>query len=332
MRNRAGSLLIVSLWLVTILSVLAVAIARHLSLEVRMTKYRLAREQAKELARSGVFLAMQRLAKDIQTPEADGKNYDWLGDEWAVFPQEDHNADPSVWVVPFPAPGHPVDRFSGSMRIRVIDEGRKLHLNQAITAQLARLVKDEALAQTMMDARDEPDPSEDRSADAVPYFAKNGPIIALEELNDLPGMTQETYAVLAANATPYHAAEPVNINTATSETLKALGLSDATVQLILHYRDGPDGPIEHEQDGFFTEAGQNIINILKDHEGVDLTGTPDGNLLLTGALGVTSDMFTINSEAIIQDPVIRVRLEVVVRRAGCGDGVPSPCIMAWRER
>ena len=43
-----------TLWLVTILSVLAVAIARYLSLEVRLTKYRLAREQAQALARSGI--------------------------------------------------------------------------------------------------------------------------------------------------------------------------------------------------------------------------------------------------------------------------------------
>lgn len=331
MKER-GSLLIISLWLITILSVLAVAIARHLSLDVRVAKYRLAREQAKAWARSGVFLAMQRLAKDAQAPEADGENYDWLGDEWAAFPQQDPNADPSVWIVPFPAEGHPVERFSGSMHIHMTDEGRKMRLNVASKEQLAKLLNDETLAQAVIDARDEPDPPEDRSADTPPYFAKNGLVAAPEELNDLPGMTSELYALLKSNVTPYHLAEPININTATPDALKAMGITDGTVQIILHYRAGPDGETAHEQDGVFTEAGLNILNMLKDHEGVDLTGTPDGNLLITGDFGVTSDAFTIRSEGVIQSPAVRVRLEAVVRRTGCSEGVSSPCVVAWRER
>ena len=71
-----------TLWLVTILSVLAVAIGRYLSLGVKMAGYRLAREQAVTLARGGVYLAMQRLADD--PPEAEGQAYDWEGDEWAA--------------------------------------------------------------------------------------------------------------------------------------------------------------------------------------------------------------------------------------------------------
>ena len=86
--KRDGSLLIITLWLVTILSLLAIAIARYLSLEIRLTTYRAAREQAAILARDGVYLAMQRLAVDAkegETPEgASGqKPYDWPGDEWA---------------------------------------------------------------------------------------------------------------------------------------------------------------------------------------------------------------------------------------------------------
>ena len=73
--RRVGSLLIITLWLVTILSVLAIAVARYLSVEVRLTKHRLASEEAKALARSGVYLAMQRLTQDGQ-PKPGGKVYD----------------------------------------------------------------------------------------------------------------------------------------------------------------------------------------------------------------------------------------------------------------
>ena len=82
LRTREGSLLVITLWMVATLSVLAVATARYLSTEVRLTKLRLAREQAKTLARSGVYLAMERLKQDADG-ESDGK-YDWLGDDWAT--------------------------------------------------------------------------------------------------------------------------------------------------------------------------------------------------------------------------------------------------------
>ena len=83
--KRSGSLLIMTLWLVTILSLLAIAIARYPSLEIRLTKYRAARDQAAILARDGVNLAMQWLAEDAQegeSPEGGSgkKQYDWLGD------------------------------------------------------------------------------------------------------------------------------------------------------------------------------------------------------------------------------------------------------------
>ena len=68
----SGSLLIMSLWLVVILAVLAVAVARSLSVDVRLAKYRQAHDQARALARSGVYLALQRLARDAQAPEEGG--------------------------------------------------------------------------------------------------------------------------------------------------------------------------------------------------------------------------------------------------------------------
>ena len=105
-----GSLLVITLWLVTLLSVFAIAVARHLSLELRLTKYQLARERAKALARSGVSLAMQQLAADAADAE---EPYDWLGDDWAL-PQE------------------AVQTADGVIQVRAIaDEERKLDLNAA---------------------------------------------------------------------------------------------------------------------------------------------------------------------------------------------------------
>lgn len=318
--KRSGSLLIVTLWLVTILSILAVAIARHLSLGVKVSRYRIAREQAKALARGGVYLGLHRLAGDA-SPEADGKTYDWPGDDWAAA------GEASI-----PGPGSTDNRFDGRLTLRVVDEERKLNLNTADKVQLAAFAGDDTLAQAILDARDEPDPAEDQPLAQPPYVAKNGPFRSPEELADVPGMTVEAYAALRNFSSPYlDGSTGVNVNTAPPEVLRALGLSETTVQMIERFRHGSDGPDEHAEDGVFTEPGIAIVQLLNDHEGVDLTGTDDGNLLSSAAVGVSSQTFTVSAEGAITRPSIRVRVEAILRRAPCPDGKPTPCIIAWRE-
>ena len=332
MRSRAGSLLVITLWLVTILSVLAIAIARALSIEVRLAKRRLAHEQAKVLARSGVYLAMQRLAHDAQQPEADGKTYDWLGDDWAFFPQPEAAADATRWVMPVPADGAAATAIVGEISVQIVDEDRKLHLNTATKEELVTLTHDAVLAQAIVDVRDEPDPAEDRPNDQPPYMAKNGPIVAREELSDLAGMTRDLQTTLDDATSPYTAAgDPLNVNTVTPTVLRAIGVSESAIQLLTQFRDGPDGALAHERDGVFEEAGLAILQTLKDRQGVDLTGTPDGNLLASDRFGVSSQTFIVVSEGRVERPPLLVRVEAVMRRTACGDGVPAPCIVAWRE-
>ena len=65
----------------------AVAVSSYLSTETRLTRYHLARCQARAWAKAGVLLAMQRLASDAMQPEDASQPelaYDWLGDDWAV--------------------------------------------------------------------------------------------------------------------------------------------------------------------------------------------------------------------------------------------------------
>ncbi len=330
-RTRSGSLLIITLWLVTILSVLVVAIGRYLSLGVTMTRYRLAREQANTLARSGVYLAMQRLASD--GIEADGKSYDWEGDEWASFSAGGSaDSDSDVWVIAFPSPGSGSSRFRGRVEIRMTDEERKLDLNAAAKDQLLALVGDDTLAQAIIDARDAPDTAEDRPTGQPPYFAKNGPFAAPEELTDLPGMTPQIYDALRASTSPYFGAgATLNVNTVSVDVLRVLGLTETTVQMIAKFREGPDGPQKHAEDGVFTEAGLAIVQTLNNTQGVDLTGTPDGNLLIGSTFGVASQTFLVHVEGIIDHPPVRARVEAVVRRAPCPRDTPAPCIIGWRE-
>ncbi len=329
--RRTGSLLIMTLWMVAVLTVLSVSIARHLSLEIRLTKNRLALEQARILARSGVYLAMQRLSLDQQ--ESDGLSYDWLGDDWAYIPPTHPDDDPTRWVVPFPADGGTTEvRFAGHLTVQISDEERKLPLNTATPAILLALTGNAEMAQAIVDAFDEPDPAEDRPDDSPPYFAKNGPFVRHEELLDLPDMTNEVYDVLRAATSPHLLeTEPMNINTVTPEVLRAMGVTESTIDAVTLFRDGPDGPTQHALDGVFTQAGVTILETLTNAIGVDLAGTDDGTLLSSNAFNVSSNVFTVTAEGRIARPPVRVRLEAVIRRTACGEGRPAPCIIAWKE-
>ena len=328
--RRTGSLLIITLWMIAVLTVLSVAIARHLSLEIRLTKNRLALEQAKILARSGIYLAMQRLSRDQE--ESDGLSYDWLGDDWAYIPPAQPDDDPTRWVVPFPADEATEVRFAGHLTVQISDEERKLPLNTATPAILLALTGDTGIVQAIVDAFDESDPAEDRPGGTPPYFAKNGPFVRHEELLDLPDMTSEVYDVLQAATSPHLLeTEPMNINTVTFDVLRAMGVTESTIDSLTLFRDGLDGPTEHALDGIFTQAGVAILETLKNTIGIDLAGTDDGTLLSSNAFNVSSNVFTVAAEGHIARPPVRVRLEAVIRRAACGDGVPAPCIIAWKE-
>jgi len=337
-------LLVLTLWLVAILSMLAIAIARHLSLEVRLTKYRVAREQARALARSGIYMAMLRLEDDAEEPESDGGTYDWLGDDWALFTQEatedTSESTSSVWTVAYPDQSSLSElaeaAAKATVRIQIVDESGKLRLNSATVQELLPIVVEETMAQAIVDAIDEQDPSEEDLGEGIldegqaPYIPKNAALVVPEELMEIPGMTSSLYARLRAQTSPYNTNDPININTVSLEVLQAIGLKPETIQLIAQFREGVDGPDFHELDGIFKEAQLMILETLRDEEGVDLTGTDDGNALLSELFSVTTNVFTVTSEVVLKQPAARFRIEAVVRREGCEGEVPT-CIVDWRE-
>jgi len=114
--------------------------------ELYKDAYRMAREQARVLARSGVYLAMQQLNEDTRREALpSGEKVDWLEDRWGYFPSNDpkapNAADPYLWVVPLANPtGSPVS-YSGHVEVRVTDEERRLDLNHGNLATLAAMLE-----------------------------------------------------------------------------------------------------------------------------------------------------------------------------------------------
>lgn len=301
LRTQAGSLLIVTLWVVTILVVLVVAIARTLSLEVRLTKYRLAREQARALARSGVYLAMERLRRDV----ADDEHYDWLGDDWALEQVPISSADPE-----------------GRVEIEIVDEERKLNVNSSTTEtaqQLASVIGAGDFVNALIDYRDADSNGEWEALSEGPaYYPKNADLVAPEELREIPGQTTETLEAAHQSTSPYVTGSKVNINTAPLEVLEVVLVSAQLTQ---------------EQRTHALGLANTIID-LREHERYFTTLEPvpapfDSSAEFGNALRllqVHSDTFRISATGRLTNPKVRHRINAVVRRGG-----QDVRIIAWRE-
>ena len=337
LRRAGGSLLIITLWLVTILSVLAVAIGRYLAIEIRLTKYHLARAQAEAMARSGIYLAMSRLDEDGQGGTS-AEGYDWLHDDWADF-SDSNPEDPTTWVVAQPAGGSTAS--AGTIEIRMIDDARKFPLNLVQDDDqdkwfngLRELVGSSEPAQRIADYLDDNNDTFgsgglDNDQAEPPYVAKNGPVVALEELLDIPGMSEETFGTLRDFATVAgtEGLGPLNINTVEVPVLAALwaaavldaGTAQAKAQQLAECR-------EREQVVF--ESQGEIVFKVGAADGCGMEGLSDDEKNLLGSFGVLSQTFTVQSTGRLDDPAIVARVEARIQRFT--DGSP-PRIVAWRE-
>lgn len=307
----------ITLWMVILLSMLAVSIARHLSIEIRLAKYRFAREQAKILARSGIYLAMQRLATDAQE-----EGYDWLGDDWASFPKEGATSEASLWTVWLTEQAKALSPKASRVEIRVVDGQRYLDVNSASVQQISLLLNSLEAAEAIVDYYD---PDEDGPGEQVigdpPYTPKNAPVVVLEELLDVPQVTRDLFQVLLERTlvVPQRTSGwAVNINTAEAEVLQAVGLETLA-----------DSIVEFRKRGhYFTQLAPTI-----ETEDPTVPAPFDAShtefLNAQERLCVASEFFVVKAIGRIFNPEVQVPLEVLMQRTL---GQPQlPRILAWKE-
>jgi len=331
--RRRGSLLVVTLWLVTMLAVLAVAIGRFLSREVRLARYHTVRQQAKAFARGGVYLAMERLRQDAEQDEVD-----WLADDWA---SPTPSASESAWLIDVPSAGSATAQRRGTLVIRIIDEERKFNLNASgeapadpLAAAARRLlsgldVPSELAARLgdYIDADNEPrDPGGLESDVGQPpsYITKGGPLLSWSELLEIPGMAElkpVTLGALRSHSSVFLGADRhVNVNTVHPDVLVVLGFSSNSAQALQLCRN--NGTV-------FTDQAT-LLTTLEACLGAD--GLTSEETTLAGTYFATvSNTFTVVSEAVIDDrSPVRARIEAVIRRTGCPSDAEA-CIVAWVE-
>jgi len=263
------------------------------------------------LAKAGYFRALVEIEGD-RTLQVDS----YL-DLWAHNPEAFGGATlgEGSFTVSYPLPG---EDGSGGVVYGVADEDRKVNINTASKAVLARLPgMTEEIAQSLLDWRDKHS-----------GLGKDKPFAFLEELLLVEGMTDEVFQALQPFITIYTDGK-VNLNTAPREVLKALEMGEGLVNKISRFRRGLDDVRGTKDDQSFTSLGGaeqqlNAFDSLSPQEAAQLT-----NLITQNRLKVTSSFFRIHSKGTVRDGKIIRSVEGIVQR-GTGPS-RSLALLSWHE-
>ena len=217
----SGFVLVAVLWLIMLLSIMAMGLSYSSRQSVRSMSALVGGTQARYLAQGGVQLALANL---LNTEAGERL----LGDNESVVLELPH----------------------GEVELSVIDESGKIDINVAGAELLARLFVSvevseedaEALADAVLDYRDEDDlpgvhGAEDKqyqSAD-LPWESKDSAFTNVDEMQRVYGMERWIYQAIVPHLTIYSRSKGVNPEVASLQILQAL--SDDSLSALESYVD-----------------------------------------------------------------------------------------------
>lgn len=267
--NRKAQVLILSLWILAILSVLAVGIGHRVSMSLRLTRYNRDKIKALYLANAGLKLAIAELEKDTN-------DYDALLESWAdneeVFKRivlDDEQAEfATVSYVTTDENNSPKTIYG------VADEERKLNINTASKDLLLSLFEECAIEDfpgkvnnllIWLGAM----PDEDKIYENLGYLCKAAKLSNIEELKLVKDITEQDYKKLKDLITVYGDKEgKININTV---SIKALNI----------FTYGIGRALSPPVDKNFAYSVASKITALRNTKGF-FTNSNDINIELTG--------------------------------------------------
>ncbi len=284
-----GSILILVVWVISLLSILAAGLGSQgvsaLSLTDRLSQ----QLQASYVASA----AAQRAFAVIDGDQT--SSYDGMTDEWAnragLF--ESQPFDGGQFTISYQSAGQ-----SSSTIFGLIDEERKLNINlmppdvlQAFFELQGGLKEDAArdLSQAIIDWRDADHEKQPYGAESFYYLGrspsyecKDAPFESVEELLLVRGMTPDLFAQVSPWLTVYGSGQ-VNLNTAGEPVLRALGLSHEAVNAIVFYRAGEDNAQGGADDRAFTSVPEALSSLDLQLSNADkaVLGKLSGKHLLT---------------------------------------------------
>ena len=296
---KKGSVLITTLWIMAILTLLAMGIGFRASIEVRLSKYAIDRLEARYLAKAGIVKARQHL-KDSRTMNDTlyecGIKFEGENTPETIFGDEFNELGNGSFSVRYTAlkKVESVEAEEGEEGYEVVmrptevygveDEERKININMSKLTQgnkaeyrkiMERLLPDpdgeEAFTRSdvidaIIDWQDVDGPAGTAESSYYeglehPYKCKNSDFDFIEELLLVKGITPEFFEKIKGNITVYGDGK-VNANTAPAEVLTAVSARAELAEAVIEYRSGADGE-EGTKDDRFWAGAERFAGFLK---------------------------------------------------------------------
>ncbi|MFH1779497.1 MAG: hypothetical protein ABH847_05675 [Candidatus Omnitrophota bacterium] len=282
-KEEKGAILIITLWILAILTILSVGVAGRMGLELKLTG--LYRDNMKVL-----YLAKAGVERAISVIEAEDHAIDSLNERWSNNSEEQSPlfkeikvADVGTFTVSYPF-------TEGRVFYGIQDEERRINFNNAPKEVIRRLIEHlypdigdaSALAQSIEDWRDTDTtregglPEDDYSAEGYPrkdnYFDVTEELLLVKEMK--PEIFEKIKDYITVYPAKVYPEGKLNINTASFPSLYALGFSEAVAGALVNYKSGDDGIEGNEDDNYFENqsALNNYLTALKNngYEGTEL--------------------------------------------------------------
>ena len=314
--TKNGAILILTLWVMMIITVLAVGLAFRMRIEIRMTQIFIAKTEIVEIAKSALYRALGESINDLEpVGEEDLQGGDTFSYNlsWAVNTDlykdielgrgrfdirfeyelsEDENQkeifyglkdEQSLINLNFVASmkdKRKAKRIIKSILGPDVDQDEKTLVAGAIIDWVDKSEEDGGLSEVSIGGAED-----SFYASLSPaYQARDGLLKTVEELKFVRGVTDEIYERLKKYVTVYGKGS-TNINTAPREVLLALGnLGESFVDAMLDWRLGEDGRMGTDDDGIFTSLQDIEVNL----------GYPSGSIAALDELRQTK---TVSKEA-----------------------------------
>ena len=248
-RDERGFALVAVLLVLAILVVIGAEFAFSMRLEASAVRAYRDGVRGMHLAEAGVAQAIREVAGDYALAAT------CQDDDPVQFFRADRTPVP-------PLPRKNVPLGDGEFEYEITDEEARLNVNLSSPDRVDRLLLNVGIEKTardiivasIQDWRDANDDHRLNGAESedyylklpVPYRARNANLDSVQELRQIRGVTEEIFRGTAEKPplmreVTVKTPGPVNINTARSRVMRALGLSDAEIGLIVQARcnDGP---------------------------------------------------------------------------------------------
>ena len=305
-KTRTASILILTLWMLSFLTIFVVSLGYNVSGQLRLAGHIQDRLKTYYLAKAGVERAIIRFIMD-ETPNYTSLNEQWSNDE--DFFKDTPLGDGTITVSYRLDDEFTDDELAQELTVYgLMDENSRININKAPLKILKSLIAraDEVeteevddIANAILDWRDKdvivsPGGAESEYYEGLesPYPCKNDDFQILEELLLVKGVTPAIFLSISGIITVYGEGK-ININTANWRTFCALGLSDELAGRIVEFRRGEDGIEGTEDDNIFnTVAEIRNIGSLFTEEAQEIN-----SIVSLNALTVQSNVFRINSTA-----------------------------------